>query len=183
MGPYQRSLEKLLHSVPAITMFMHRQWSWPAAESIHFIGLSLLFGTIAVWDLRLLGVARNVPISAFHKLVPFAIVGFCMNMISGFGFLMADPDQYIYNPAFHFKVMCLLLAGLNIAVFYLTMFRKVRSLGAGEPAPFAVKINGAASLMLWTGVIIGGRMLTFFRPVGCQPGKVVGFLADCIIRP
>lgn len=183
MGAYQRSLEKVLRSVPAVTMFMHEHWSWPAAESIHFIGLSLLFGTIAVWDLRLLGVARNVPISAFHRLVPFAVLGFLMNMTSGLGFLMADPDQYIYNPAFHFKLLCMMLAGLNVLAFYLTMFRRVKALGPGEPAPYAVKINGAASLMLWTGVIIGGRMLTFFRPVRCRPGQVIGFLADCIIRP
>jgi hypothetical protein len=183
MGPFQRSLEQFLNGAPAIAMFMQKTWSWPAAESIHFIGLSLLFGSIAVWDLRLLGVARNVPIAAFHRLVPFAVLGFLINMASGSMFLMTDADQYVYNPAFHLKLLFLALAGLNVLVFYLTMFRRVNAHGPGEAAPRAVKVSGAASLILWTGVIVCGRMLTFFRPVRCRPGQVVGFLADCIIRP
>lgn len=157
---------------------MRTRWGWPAMESVHFMGLTLLFGSIAAWDLRLVGVAKRVPIAAFHRLVPFAVLGFAINAASGSMFLMTEPAEYIYNRAFHFKLMFLALAGLNVLVFYVTIFRRVRALGSGAPDPPLARINGAASLICWIGVIICGRLITFYRPDLC--GEVVGFIARCI---
>jgi hypothetical protein len=182
MGPFQLWLVQTLSSVEPVATFMRTKWGWPVVESVHFIGLTLLFGSIATWDLRLLGVAKRVPIAAFHRLVPFAILGFAINAASGSMFLMTEPDQYIYNPAFHFKLLFLALAGLNVLLFYLTMFRRVSALGAGTAAPYAARINGAASLVFWIGVIICGRLLTFYRPDPCGRGEAIGFLANCILR-
>jgi formate-dependent nitrite reductase membrane component NrfD len=130
----------------------------------------------------LIGFLRGVPVSAFHRLVPFAVAGFAINAATGSLFLMTDPDQYIYNPAFHLKILWLLLAGVNVAVFYLVVFRRVTTLGPGEQAPALARASGAISLALWIGVIICGRMITFYRPAGCAPGEVLGWLADCIVR-
>ncbi|MCE2558991.1 MAG: hypothetical protein J4F98_10360, partial [Acidobacteria bacterium] len=66
-------MEGLLNSIgqkSGIYDFMHTSWGWPTVESLHFFGLSLLIGTIGLWDLRLLGVARAIPMAALHKLVP-----------------------------------------------------------------------------------------------------------------
>jgi hypothetical protein len=151
-------------------------------ESAHFIGLTLLFGSIAVWDLRLLGMAKRVPIAAFHRLVPFAVLGFAINLASGLMFLMTEPNQYIYNPAFHFKMLFIGLAGLNVLVFYLTVFRRASALDAGAAALHVGRLSGGLSLALWTGVIICGRLITFYRPADCKPGQAIGFIADCILR-
>ena len=70
---------------------------------MHFIGLTLLFGSIAVWDLRLLGLGRGVPISAFHRLVPLAVAGFAINVVTGSMFVMAEANQYVYNRAFQIQ--------------------------------------------------------------------------------
>ena len=72
---------------------MRSEWGWPVVESVHFIGLTLLFGVIATWDLRLLGMAKRVPILAFHRLVPFAVLGFAINAIRGSMFLMTEPEE------------------------------------------------------------------------------------------
>ena len=181
MSLFQLWLERTIRDVEPVGSFMNTAWAWPAVESVHFIGLTLLFGSIATWDLRLLGMAKRVPIIAFHRLVPFAVLGFAINMASGSMFLMTSPDQYIYNPAFHFKMLFIALAGLNVLVFYLTMFRRVSALGAGAAAPRVAKISGAVSLVFWLAVIICGRLLTFYRPPPCVPGEAIGFLADCII--
>src|SRR5215212_609078 len=77
---------------------MSTAWAWPVAESMHFIGLSLLIGTIGAFDLRLLGVGRRIPIAAMHRLIPWGIAGFVTNVCTGLLFLLTEPDQYIYNP-------------------------------------------------------------------------------------
>ena len=113
---------------------MQTAWGWPAVESVHFLGLTLLFGSIVVWDLRLLGMARSVPIAAFHRLVPLAVLGFTINILSGSLFVMAEANQYVYNPAFQIKLLLLALAGLNVLVFYVTLFRRAASMEPGAAA-------------------------------------------------
>jgi hypothetical protein len=179
MGDFQRWLELTLRSAETIPALMQTRWAWPVAESVHFIGLTLLFGSIAAWDLRLIGVAKSVPIAAFHRLVPISMLGFALNATTGSMFLMTFPDQYIYNPAFHFKVLFLMLAGVNVLVFYATTYRRVTAPGHEADTPVAARIAGAASLFCWMAVIIFGRLLTFYRPNQCRPGEALAFLVRC----
>ena len=151
-------------------------------ESIHFVGLSLLVGTILLFDLRMLGMARRIRMSTLHRLIPWGVLGYGINVTSGSMFLMTEPDQYLYNPAFHFKVLFMAIAGLNILVFYLTTtWRRVQGLGPGDAAPRLARIVAGTSLCVWIGVIICGRLLTFYRPTSCGP-EGPGFLAECIPR-
>lgn len=182
MGPLQVWLVDTLSSATTVATFMNSKWGWPAMESLHFIGLTLLFGSIAAWDLRLIGIARRVPLVEFHRLIPFAVLGFAMNAATGSTFLMTEPNQYIYNPAFHLKLLFLALAGLNVLVFYLMVFRRVQALGPGAATPPLARLNGALSLIFWLSVIVCGRMLTFYRPVPCNPDDTVGFIATCILK-
>jgi hypothetical protein len=179
MAGFQRWLEQTLRSADGVAAIMQTQWAWPIAESVHFIGLTLLFGSIAAWDLRLLGVARRVPIAAFHRLVPLSVLGFSLNAVTGSLFLMTFPDQYIYNPAFHLKVLFLGLAGANVLVFYATTYRRVNTAGADSSIPVGARVAGVTSLICWTAIIIFGRLLTFYRPNSCQPGEAIAFLSKC----
>ena len=90
----------------------------------------------------------------------------------------SEPDQYIYNPAFHFKMLFMAIAGFNAAAFYLTSYRRTTARGASLEAPRSAKIIAAASLFLWISVIVAGRLLTFYRPGPCGP-EGPGFLAEC----
>jgi uncharacterized membrane protein len=178
MEPFQLWLIDTLSRVDSVSALMRTQWAWPVCESLHFAGLSMLFGTIGMFDLRLLGVAKQVPIAALHRLVPWGVGGYLLNVATGAMFLMTEPDQYILNPAFHFKMLFMTLAGLNVLTFYVTMFRGVKTVTAGGEAPRAAKMVAAASLLLWIGVTIGGRLLTFYRPFPCGP-EGPGFIASC----
>ena len=182
MGGLQIWLHAKLLSVPAVAAFMRTNWAWPAIESIHFMGLTLLFGTIAVWDLRLLGLLKRVSVVDLHRLVAFAVLGFAINASSGAMFLMTEPNQYIYNPAFQFKLLLLAIAGVNVLVFYLTVFRRLGGLAPGSDAPRIMKLFGATSLICWVGVIICGRLITFYRPAVCPPDEPLAFLVECIPR-
>jgi hypothetical protein len=181
MATFQVWLVSTLATAKPIAKFMHTRWGWPAGESIHFIGLSMLIGMIFLFDLRLLGMAKRIPIAALHKLVPWGVLGFIINLVSGSFFLMTEPDQYIYNPAFHFKMLFMAFAGLNMLAFYLTTSRRTMGPGAGDEAPRAAKIMAATSLCMWIAIIVCGRLLTFYRPGDCGP-QGPGFIAECIPR-
>jgi hypothetical protein len=168
----------LAHAAPPIAGLMRTAWGWPIAESIHFLGLSMLVGCIGLFDLRLLGMAKRIPIASLHKLIPWGLAGFAINITSGSMFLLTEPDQYIYNPAFQFKMLFVMLAGANALTFYLTTYRRATQPGASPDAPATGKIIAAVSLSLWIGVIVCGRLLTFYRPGGC-PASGPGLIADC----
>ena len=104
----------LRHAAPPVAAFMRTAWGWPIMESVHFIGLSMLVGCIGLFDLRLLGVGKRIPIAAAHKLIPWGLAGFAINVMSGSTFLLTEPDQYIYNPSFQFKVLFIMLAGVGL---------------------------------------------------------------------
>jgi len=144
--------------------FAYSAWGWPIAEIVHFVGLCLLIGTVGVVDLRILGFMRGISLPALHKLVPFGVVGFIMNVLSGTVFVASSPDQYLYNPAFQIKMVVIWLAGLNMALFYLTTARKLRKLLPLQPAPKAARIFAGTSLTSWLLVIAAGRVITAFRP-------------------
>jgi hypothetical protein len=179
MNGFQPWLVATLGSAKPVATLMNTHWAWPICETLHFFGLSLLIGAIGTFDLRLLGIAKQIPIGALHRVIRWGIFGYCINIITGSMFLMAAPDQYIYNPSFHFKILFMGLAGLNVIAFYSTMYSKVRILPPGVQAPRPARFIAGASLALWIGVIIAGRMLTFYRPAACME-KVQTFPFYCV---
>lgn len=147
-----------------IYALMTTSWGWPVAESLHFVGLSLLIGTVGLFDLRMLGMARNHSLVALHRLVPLGVAGYLLNAITGTMFLTSFPGQYVYNPAFQIKMVFMLAAGINLVIFYSTTFRHVQRLRPGEVTSRRAKAMALVSLCCWLGVIAGGRLLTFYRP-------------------
>ena len=176
MEPLQTALVALLEQDNPVAAFMRTAWGWPMMESLHFISLSLLVGAIAVFDLRLLGVGRRIPVGAAQALVPCALVGFAVSALTGMTFLLTEPNQYIYNPAFLLKLVFLGIAGVNAAAFSLSSFGR-RVVQTGE-APPAARLIAVVSLSLWIAIIIAGRMITFYRPASCPEGE--RFIALCV---
>src|SRR3989442_5812342 len=108
-------------------------WLWPLCEALPFIGLALLVGIVGVLDLRMLGMEKGLPIGPLQRLMPWAILGFVINLITGVLFFAGDPFQYIHNVAFGFKLLFIGLAGVNVILFYVTgLYRRVGSLGPGR---------------------------------------------------
>ena len=159
-----RSLELFLYYTPIGEFMRASRWAWPIAESLHFFGMSLLIGTVGMFDLRLLGFARGVPVAAMHRLIPIGITGFVLNALTGVCFICATPNQYIYNNAFQVKATLITLAGLNVLFFYGRVFKQIGSLAPSEHPPLAARIVGGISLSAWVGVMAAGRLITFFRP-------------------
>ncbi len=145
-----------------VSWFMNDHvWVWPATEILHFFGMSLLIGTIVLLDLRMLGMAKKLPLLSLHQLVPWGVLGFAINLITGILFFAGNPYRYVHNIAFVVKLLFILLAGINVLVFYLNVFRDTESVGSGDDAPMSAKIIAAISLFLWVGIMGLGRMITF----------------------
>jgi uncharacterized membrane protein len=137
------------------------KWGWPASETIHFIGLSLLFGVVLLVDLRMLGFMKGIPYSALHRLLPWGMIGFGVNVVTGILFFIGAPsDFYVNNPVFIWKLLLILVAGAN--ALYFTVFEQAWILRAGDAPPIAARVAAATGIFLWVGVIFCGQMLPFF---------------------
>jgi hypothetical protein len=163
-APLSGWLEPVLRESPTGVYVRETKWAWPVLESLHFFGMTLLIGTVGVFDLRLLGFARGIPFHALHRLIPLGITGFALNACTGLVFLSGTPDQYLYNRAFVVKVCCMMVAGLNVMFFYARVFRRLEQAPADAPPPLGARLAGGVSLAAWVGVMSAGRLLTFFRP-------------------
>jgi hypothetical protein len=132
------------------------EWVFPVVQSLHFIGFALSIGTIAIVDFRLLGLAmRNQPAAELARdLEPWTRLGLAVMLITGPLMFSTDAVSYHYNPSFQFKMWCLALALL----LHFTVHQ--RAVRPGAP-PAAAKLVAFASLLLWTGVVAGGRMIAF----------------------
>jgi uncharacterized membrane protein len=156
------SFSNWLGTTAASGFVMQHAWVWPAAETLHFVGLSMLIGTIGAIDLRLLGLAKRVPFAPLHRLLPWGISGFGICLGTGIVFFTGQSSQYINNWVFWCKMLFVVLAGANVAIFYVTgIFQAAEDLQAGDDAPLAAKAVALASLVLWLGVLYLGRMLPF----------------------
>jgi len=135
------------------------RWMWPTCETLHFIGLSLLMGVAFLVDLRVLGVVKGVSFASLHRLLPWAALGFGVNVITGMLFFVGIPGQYIHNTTFYWKMALVMLAGLNAV--YFTLLEEPWELGPKEDAPLTAKIAAASAMFLWVGVMYCGSMLPF----------------------
>jgi hypothetical protein len=154
---------------PSVAAFISKYtWAWPLGETFHFFGIILLIGGVGMFDLRLLGFAKQLPVTAVRKLLPWGVTGFLFCVVTGLMFVtgvranvsMSPYDVVRTNPWLQLKFVFIALAGLNLLAFYLTgMDRAVDKLGPGDNAPATAKVIAAASLFFWLGVIYFGRLI------------------------
>lgn len=153
-------------STPINALVIGYQWSWPALETLHFLALCLLMGSLLVMDLRLIGFQRIIPLSAVHALMPLAIVAFAINLLTGVGFLFGDPYTYFANYAFWVKMGLIVLAGINFLVYFTQVEPKLLRLGPNDETPSLAKTVGVLSLLFWFGVLSYGRLLPYLGTGG-----------------
>ena len=154
---------------PSVQHFIERfTWAWPLGETFHFFGIILLIGGIGMFDLRLLGFAKQLPVAAVRRLLPWGVTGFIICVVTGLMFVtgvranvpMSPYDVIKNNGYLQLKFVFIALAGVNLLAFYVTgLNRTVDDLGPGADAPPLAKIIAFASLFLWLGVIYFGRLI------------------------
>jgi hypothetical protein len=139
------------------------EWLFPILETLHVIALSIVFGSIAMVDLRLLGLgAREVAFSRLYReIIPWTWVAFIAAALVGGVLATAKIPDYVKSPAFIAKYVFMALAGLNMLAFHFGAFRRVAQWDTQLPAPRAARLAGALSLLFWTAVVVCGRWIGF----------------------
>ncbi len=137
-------------------------WLYPIVEIVHLSGIALLVGSIAMLDLRLLGLSRSVPVRrlAAH-ILPWTAASFALIVPSGLSMFVAHAGDLIASPVFALKISLILAAGTNAAVLHAGVFRGAVDWDVDRMPPAAARLCAALSLLLWVSVLACGRLLAY----------------------
>ncbi|WP_217430743.1 DUF6644 family protein [Sphingomonas bacterium] len=136
---------------------------FPAIETLHVLALTLVIGTIAMLDLRLVGASsRNLRVMQLsNETLPWTWTAFVVAAITGTAMFASHATKYYANVPFRIKMVLLVLAGMNMAVFHFGAWKAVHVWDAVLPTPRAARIAGGLSLVFWIGVVFAGRWVGF----------------------
>jgi hypothetical protein len=137
-------------------------YAFPLIESFHVIGLTMTFGTIAIVDFRLLGLASaHRPFTKVAEILKWTWVAFGLTVITGALMFITNASVYFSNLQFRWKMVLIALSGINMFIFDRTCGRNVSRWENDNAAPPSGKIAAVLSLILWISVIFLGRWIGF----------------------
>jgi len=156
------ALFKALQASPLGSTISQSTWMFPTFETIHVVAIATVLGTIAVVDLRLLGVAsKGRPASALiHEFLPWTWGAFALALISGTLLFTSRAADYMALPFFLAKFVIMAAAAANMLVFHLTAERRIASWNMGRPV-IGARVAGGLSLALWALIVVCGRQVGF----------------------
>ena len=136
---------------------------FPWIESIHVLMATTVVGSIAIVDLRLIGYAshRKGARQLILDLLPFTWAAFALAVTTGLLMFTSNALGYAANAQFVSKMIVLVLAGFNMAIFHLTAYRRIGQWNDALPPPWGARIAGATSLTLWIVIVFLGRWIGF----------------------
>lgn len=141
-----------------------RQWTWlyPIVESLHIISIALGFGTVVMFDLRLLGFSRHLLVTHLARhLLPWTYIGFGFALLSGLLLFVSDAVAIAANPAFRLKLAAIAGATINAVTFNLHYSGSMKRWNRGVKIPVGVKAIAIISLVFWTAAIVCGSLIAY----------------------
>jgi hypothetical protein len=161
--PNMLSLCKWLEHTSVGTSVRESLWLFPTIETLHLFGIVLLVGSTSALDLRLLGLSmRGQPVSKLAaRLLPWAGVGFAVQIITGILLFSSEAAKCYVNIAFRMKMLMILLAGVNAIVFHYTAYRSVGKWDDASSTPIGAKVAGTLSILFWFGIVAAGRWIAY----------------------
>ncbi len=167
MSPWLSIAEKL-EQYPIAVAIAEGRYAFPVIEGIHLIGLALAVGLIILIDLRLIGIfLPAVPIKILHRqLQPYVFAGFGIIIAAGLLLFVSEASTLIVSPPWPFKAFFFVLACANALYFEFVIARRSNALPERGAAPAAVRYAGLASLLLWSLVIVCGRLIPYIPAWG-----------------
>jgi hypothetical protein len=150
--------------VSALGEAMRRsEWMYPIVEIVHIVGFVIVVGAVLMFDLRVLGLGRGLPVPALARhLLRWSWAGFALVLPAGLMMFTAHATEFAANPAFLSKLALLAGAALNAAFFHAVPYRSVPAWRAAAPAPASARASALMSIAIWIGVISCGRLIAYF---------------------
>lgn len=137
-------------------------WLYPSVEIVHIVGFVILVGSVVMFDLRVLGLSRQVSVRGLARhLLPWSLAALVLIIPTGLAMFAAHANDFISNRAFQLKMALLLAAGMNAAIFHTGPFRSVAQWDTGVAAPPGARASVAVSIALWLSIIACGRLLAY----------------------
>lgn len=158
-----QSLWQSLEGSGLATAIASGEYAFPLIETFHVIAIVTVFGTIAIMDLRLLGLTSTKwSISSVSRdTLRLTWGAFLLAVITGTLMFASKATTYMVNPYFLWKMALIALAGVNMGVLHLTTWKSIEGWDTGGAIPAAAKLSGALSLVFWIIVIFCGRFIGF----------------------
>lgn len=152
-----------LEATPLAVAITESEWMFPTIETVHVLALTLVVGSIAMLDLRMLGVSNKSMgvMQLSDEVLPWTWGAFVIAAISGMLMFISAATKYYANVPFRIKIALLILAGINMAIFHFSAFRAVHKWNMSFPAPVAARVAASLSLLFWIGVVVAGRWVGF----------------------
>jgi uncharacterized protein DUF6644 len=160
------TLEELLQTLKNtdFATAIRESGSWfPWLEAIHVLAVTILIGSVALLELRLIGVAslhRSVT-RVLKDVLPITWSAFAVSVVSGFFLFSSNAPTYAANPFFLGKLVLLAAAGLNAFGFHAFVERSIARWDSAARTPVPARLSGIFSLMMWVGIVVCGRWVGF----------------------
>ena len=137
-------------------------WLYPMVEVVHILGFSVLFGAVLMFDLRVLGLSKNIEVTALARhLLTWSIAALLLVVPAGLMMFSAHPHDFASNGVFILKLCLIAVAGVNAVLFHVGVYRSVDRWNTAIAAPGIAKIQALFSIALWVTVILCGRLLAY----------------------
>ena len=152
-----------LEATPVATAIRESTWLFPTIETLHVLSIVLVVGTIMIVDLRLINLAgrRRGMSDLMNEVLPWTWGAFVCAVVTGSLLFSSSAVKYSHSATFKFKMVMLLTAGINMAVFHLGAYRKVHLWDRAAMTPTGARIAGGVSLAIWVTVVALGRWTGF----------------------
>jgi hypothetical protein len=155
------SLLSSLEELPLSEWVATSDWGYPIMLSIHSVGMAAVVGLILMLDFRVLGLATRIPVMTFRKFMPYAWIGFVLNLISGLLLFASTATRLISNWPFILKMISIVLGG----VMTLLLWRELNSAVNESASELTISRNAKwiafGSLTLWIAAIVFGRLIAY----------------------
>jgi len=138
-------------------------YAYPIMLTCHGIGMSIVIGILIIFNLRLLGLFKNIEIAVFKSLLKLAWAGFIINFISGCVLFTQKATSFIENWAFLVKIAGVMIATVLTIIAHRLLTQQAEAWGAQNSIASSAKILAVASLSLWSVVIIAGRFVGYLE--------------------
>ncbi len=129
-------------------------FAYPILEVVHLVAIAIVFGTLWIVDLRLLGLMRPLdPQVLARNVLPWTLLGFVLALFAGLTMFVMRISDLITNPMFIAKICLIFAAGTNAALLH--------ARGPLDPASSATRFQAFVSKLIWMAVIFCGRWIAY----------------------